>query len=188
MAEGKTATRNMEIAQRIRSAREKKRLSQTDFADRLGVRTHTANRWEMQGMVPKPEMLAKIADLLDVQVGWLLRGSSTLVSTDASDLMIVRDHGPPAYGSTAEAGFYQYVTTTMSPATEAFALLDDSTRLAVTKKVLAASPRAGADADWERILGSAILTLTGRLIASTGPSLVKPAVDGERRLPPRRKK
>lgn len=62
------------IGERIREARERAGLSQTELADRVGVRVPTMYRYERRGMVPRAATLARIADELGVTPQWIIEG------------------------------------------------------------------------------------------------------------------
>lgn len=61
-----------EIAQRLRSERERQRLSQGELARRLGVASNTVSRWETGTYKPKLEDLDKVARELGLGVGDLI--------------------------------------------------------------------------------------------------------------------
>ena len=60
----------MTVADRIKFLRGP--LTRQEFADRLGVSKATIQNYEMRGMLPKGEVLKKIAREFDVSVDWLL--------------------------------------------------------------------------------------------------------------------
>jgi transcriptional regulator with XRE-family HTH domain len=64
---------NLIVGERIREIRRRLRLSQTEFARRLGVIQVSVARYEA-GRVPRAEILDRIARLGGVTVGWLLHG------------------------------------------------------------------------------------------------------------------
>lgn len=59
---------------RIRQAREAKRLSQAKLGDLVGVRSPTVFRWEKSDMRPEDETLDRLADALGVSAAWILYG------------------------------------------------------------------------------------------------------------------
>jgi transcriptional regulator with XRE-family HTH domain len=64
---------NLNAGQRIREVRKRLRLTQTEFARRLGVIQVSVARYEA-GRVPRADVLDRIAHLGGVTVGWLLHG------------------------------------------------------------------------------------------------------------------
>ena len=62
------------IGQRIRATRKSVGLNQGALADRLGVTQPTVANWEAGVHDPRQLMLAKLADALDVSLGWLAGG------------------------------------------------------------------------------------------------------------------
>jgi transcriptional regulator with XRE-family HTH domain len=65
--------RAKEVGERVRQARETLRLTQDEFARRLGVTRVSVARYEA-GRVPNFGLLRQIAQLAGVTVGWLLGG------------------------------------------------------------------------------------------------------------------
>lgn len=66
---------NEGIPERLRSAREARRLSQREAAERIGVHTITYHRWEAVGIRPKSfGQLERAAEVLGVNVVWLATG------------------------------------------------------------------------------------------------------------------
>ena len=69
----------MTIAEHIRSARQKKKMSQTELAQVAGVNIKSLSRYELGTSVPPADVLAKIAGTLEVTVDSLVGGSSVEV-------------------------------------------------------------------------------------------------------------
>jgi transcriptional regulator with XRE-family HTH domain len=66
------------MGERIRSARERKKLSQEAAAHQAGVALMTWNRWEtgnIKGL--HSDKLQRVADVLEVSETWLLRGEES---------------------------------------------------------------------------------------------------------------
>ena len=57
----------MKIGERIRTARNNAGLSQLEVANRLGVSEASIRLYELGKRTPKPEMIERIADALDVE-------------------------------------------------------------------------------------------------------------------------
>ena len=69
------------IGSRIRLARKKLGLNQADLAKRLGVSQPTVANWESAVHDPRQLMLARIAEALEVKVGWLSGGERAPADT-----------------------------------------------------------------------------------------------------------
>lgn len=68
---------------RVRSARQKAGLSQSDLALRVEVHCHTVHRWERVGSQPKDLItLRRLAAVLGVSADWLVGTESSLPQTD----------------------------------------------------------------------------------------------------------
>jgi transcriptional regulator with XRE-family HTH domain len=63
---------------RIRAARQQKRLTQQQLADKLGVSRVSVTQWEIGTTKPSTDNLYRIADALDVDMSWLLTGDGAL--------------------------------------------------------------------------------------------------------------
>ncbi len=59
---------------RLTAAREAAGLSQTDLANRIGVRTKTVQAWEFDMTEPRANRLQMLAGMLSVSLKWLLTG------------------------------------------------------------------------------------------------------------------
>lgn len=62
------------IGQRIKATRKRCRLNQENLGRELGVSQPTVANWEADIHQPRPFMLGKLADRLEVTVGWLAGG------------------------------------------------------------------------------------------------------------------
>ena len=70
------------IGQRIKACRKQAGLNQGALADRLGVTQPTVANWEAGVHDPRQLMLAKLADALDVSLGWLAGGERSEAERD----------------------------------------------------------------------------------------------------------
>src|SRR5262245_29578040 len=92
------------LGQRIRQLRTGLGLTQSQFAQRLGVIQVSVARYEA-GRLPRADLLAKIAGLGNVTVEWLLHGpggSADLLTTtpDSTDASVLRrETGPVSLNS-----------------------------------------------------------------------------------------
>lgn len=66
----------LSLAERIRLARNRSGLDQTDLALTVGVSSKTVSRWERGAHEPKATELSALASALDVSVSWLLGGDT----------------------------------------------------------------------------------------------------------------
>ena len=60
------------LAKRIRYARQKQSMSQSELARKLGVKPQAVQHWESGAANPKTDRLRNIALILEVPVSWLL--------------------------------------------------------------------------------------------------------------------
>lgn len=79
------------FAERVKEARKKAGLNQAELAERLGVGQNTVSNYENatgnKGSAPKLETAAKIAEVLNVSLDWLVGlGTSTNGASSVSDL------------------------------------------------------------------------------------------------------
>jgi transcriptional regulator with XRE-family HTH domain len=63
---------NLDIGERIRTARKKANLSQIQLADAIGVESNTVSRWENGHLNIKAEKILSIATTLGVSVSYIL--------------------------------------------------------------------------------------------------------------------
>ena len=73
----------------IKNLREKKRMTQLQLAEKIGVSDKTVSKWEKGVSVPDAETLIKLADLLDTSVNDLL--GSNVVPEDSNDMNKIAD-------------------------------------------------------------------------------------------------
>jgi transcriptional regulator with XRE-family HTH domain len=62
----------MSFGNRLLEARKKKGISQEELADRLNTRGPVIGRYERDEMKPSIEVAAKISDILEVSLDWLV--------------------------------------------------------------------------------------------------------------------
>lgn len=73
------------LAERIRMARIRSGLSQTELAQALNVNRSTVGHWEReQGFSPTVEHMTMMSDVMNVSVSWLLQGTDEAPKPDAS--------------------------------------------------------------------------------------------------------
>lgn len=65
------------VSGRLKDARKKRGLSQTELANRLNIKPVNIARWENGQRNPRPSTLKRIAEILEVPVDWLL-GADTI--------------------------------------------------------------------------------------------------------------
>ena len=69
------------VGERIKILRERKRLTQEDFAKDLGVRCRTIRSWERGKTRVRMISLKKISELFDVSIDWLKNGIESEIDT-----------------------------------------------------------------------------------------------------------
>lgn len=75
----------MDFAQRVRTYRKAKNMTQQELADALGVSNKTVSRWEAEGSYPDPPTLLRLARALGVTVDDLLDDKKPLRTLTAAD-------------------------------------------------------------------------------------------------------
>ena len=65
------------FAERVKAEREKKGLSTTQLAERLGIQKTRVSMWETNGTVPRQDMLFKLCGFFDVSADYLLGNDKT---------------------------------------------------------------------------------------------------------------
>lgn len=60
------------LGTRLRSARERKRLKQTDVFKKTGINNKTLSRYENDGTEPDADSLRRLAEIYEVSVDWLV--------------------------------------------------------------------------------------------------------------------
>jgi phage repressor protein C with HTH and peptisase S24 domain len=88
----------MLIGERIRQAREKKRLTQEQLGQLVGVTDAAVSQWETGGIQPAQKNLAKIAQALGVTRMWLLDGD-TAGPSPSKHLVTFHERDLPVYGA-----------------------------------------------------------------------------------------
>lgn len=82
----------MTTGERIRSARKKANMTQTELAKKLNIPYQSIGQWERNLRNPKQETLRRLAQALDCDVLWLLWGdTSEQVSDDIMRLFNTRE-------------------------------------------------------------------------------------------------
>ena len=71
----------MTTGERIKSAREYRRISQTELAILSGIAQGTICKWEKGKTVPSTEHTIKLAEAMDVSYEWLLLGKGEMEKT-----------------------------------------------------------------------------------------------------------
>ena len=80
------------LGSRLRTARERNRLSQVEVYKKTGINNKTLSRYENGGTEPDADSLRKLADLYEVTVDWLIKGEgSTYTLPEEKFIQIVRE-------------------------------------------------------------------------------------------------
>jgi len=66
----------MEFSSRLKKARLEKNLSKSDLADKIGVHYSQIGRYEEKGALPSADVMAKLANVLEVSSDFLMNGTS----------------------------------------------------------------------------------------------------------------
>ncbi|AWK13517.1 helix-turn-helix domain-containing protein [Candidatus Fukatsuia symbiotica] len=72
--------------QRIKSRRLKLKLTQKELAKRVGVAHVTISQWERGDTSPRGDRLFSLAEALDCEASWVLRGDSSLAETPTAEV------------------------------------------------------------------------------------------------------
>lgn len=78
----------MELAQRIKMARKRRRLSQTALGELLGVSPQAVSQWETGKTGPERNMIPKLATVLKCSEEWLFHGREPLPPLGPDDLEV----------------------------------------------------------------------------------------------------
>lgn len=68
---------NAVFAERVKALREKKGLSSTKLAEKLGIQKTRVSMWETNGTVPRQEMLLQLCEFFNVSADYLLGNDRT---------------------------------------------------------------------------------------------------------------
>ena len=68
---------NMVFGSRVKQLRRGSQLTMDEFAKKLGVTKSRVNMWENKGVVPRHDMLSKIANYFSVSIDYLLGHEAT---------------------------------------------------------------------------------------------------------------
>lgn len=79
----KTKRIAMKFAERLKTLRKKKGLSQQDLADKIGVHFTQVSRYERGDFKPNTDAMNKIAKALDTTVDFLMNGTASEVAQNA---------------------------------------------------------------------------------------------------------
>lgn len=82
------------LGNRIKYLREKKYISQKDFAKQIGVSSTVLSRYESDDRKPDYDTLQSIADYLNVSTDYLLGRTNDLESTNNKDCTATIIHDP----------------------------------------------------------------------------------------------
>ena len=66
------------IAERIRSLREEKKITQSDLAKQLGITRSSVNAWEMGISVPSTQYIVELSEVFQVSTDYLLGRNATV--------------------------------------------------------------------------------------------------------------
>lgn len=91
----------MDFPQRLRKARERRNLTQTELGKLLNVSSQTVQQWEAGKTMPKHKRIDRLADQLGVRAQWLIFGHGDMLEVAQDELAmhdidITEEKGPPA--------------------------------------------------------------------------------------------
>jgi len=66
------------LSERLRIARKRAGITQVKLAEKLGITYPTVNRYERGHRIPDAALLARIAEIVDCDPGWLLSGQGDI--------------------------------------------------------------------------------------------------------------
>lgn len=78
------------LSERMVEAREASGLSAAQLARRIGVKSSTLHAWEAGRSGPRPNVLLRLAGMLNVSPTWLLTGSGVSPEPPGSDTEIMQ--------------------------------------------------------------------------------------------------
>jgi transcriptional regulator with XRE-family HTH domain len=80
----------MEFSERLKKIRLEKGLSKSELASQIGVHYSQIGRYERKGALPSADVMAKIANVLEVSSDFLMNGTSDeLAATTLSDKVLL---------------------------------------------------------------------------------------------------
>lgn len=65
-----------EFSDRLNKKIKESGLKRTAFADEVGIKNQSITDWEKRGTIPAGDVCLRMADFLDVPVGWLISGKA----------------------------------------------------------------------------------------------------------------
>lgn len=77
----------MAFPEKLKFLRTKLNLTQTEFADKLGVSQSSVNYWEKGQRIPSIEAAAKIADFFDITIESLLDSDDKLIKQNPFNML-----------------------------------------------------------------------------------------------------
>lgn len=72
----------------VKMLRKNAGMKQDELARRCGVKQSAVSAWEVSDVVPRPDVLAKVADVFGVSVGYLLGTEEPDPNIDSIDLAL----------------------------------------------------------------------------------------------------
>lgn len=80
------------LGERLAQARDAQGLSAAQLARRIGVKTDTLHAWEAGRSGPRPNVLLRLAGMLNVSPTWLLTGNGDSPSAASSETEMMQIH------------------------------------------------------------------------------------------------
>ena len=77
---------NMDLAEKIKLGRKAKKMSQSEFADHLGLSEMTVRRWESEKSSPRIDELQKVSQVLNVSLEDLITNDNFKIEEPVKEI------------------------------------------------------------------------------------------------------
>jgi transcriptional regulator with XRE-family HTH domain len=124
----------MSIGARIRDQREARKMSQVELAKQVGLSSTAIWNWEAKGRVPRPQILARVAEALSVSVHYLAtgRGRPDLSQFRTTNAIQHAPEGSPMQGAGQRATVAEVLERTRMRIAELTGFRPDQIQLTLT--------------------------------------------------------
>jgi transcriptional regulator with XRE-family HTH domain len=119
------------VGTRIRDQREARKMSQAELAKQVGLSSAAIWNWETKGRVPRPQVLAKVAEALNVSEQYLTEGRNI---ADPNATQLVAERAPPAPSPEQGATITAVLDRTRMRIAELTGFAPDQIKLTLTAK------------------------------------------------------
>jgi transcriptional regulator with XRE-family HTH domain len=126
-------SKEMSVGARIRDEREAQKMSQAQLAKQVGLSSAAIWNWETKGRVPRPQVLAKVAEVLSVSEEYLAEGRNGAVSpTETKKIIQTPEQAAPAQSSDQRATVAELLQRTRVRIAELTGFSPDQIKLTLT--------------------------------------------------------